>query len=317
MKSFIFALLLLCTPVLARTTINAIEYGSPNAITLTNLLSAVGETAEVEIVLDGGTWYIGTNVTFATNVFVRFVPGTYMYISNGMTVTISGAVDTAWCLKFEGPGAGLVAGPYLTHVRIPRWWGTNGTVIYGASALGSGSGNTPHYISTTNMTNIVVVLENNGQGLTNRVINGTNFFSKTPQRLFWAYKNGNQVIGTTNTDITFSNIQYNTEGLYLTNQACFINLYTGTYFFAGGVVVSSATDQAIALEITTNRAPLVGKVGFGNMDGSGRENQPSILSPFVHFDSTGIQVRIRAKAENGGGCPATNGTFFSGFFLGN
>lgn len=316
MKKSILALLLIASTAVARPSVNVLEYGPPTAGTITNVLDRVGTSAEVALVIKGGRWNIGTNFTTPTNVFLEMEPGAFFYIQTTNVITINGRMDNNWALKFTGPGANNILGTYTNYVRIPMWWGTNGTVRYGQADLGAGAA-INHSIAGTNMQTITMVLENDANGLTNRVLNGTNFFSKFPNRLFWAAKNGNQVIGTTNTHVTFSNTAYNLGGLYITNEGRFVNQYTGVYRFAAAMVVSGATDQAVHMSITTNWAPVVDRVTFANLDGSGRENQPSVETPYVFFDSTGVSVRVNVKLESGGGCPATNSTYFTGIFMGN
>ena len=73
---------------ITRSSIYASDYGDRNSTTLNSVLSKLG-TKETELVLDGGVWTITNDVTFASNICVRFEQGCWMNVYTGKTVTFN------------------------------------------------------------------------------------------------------------------------------------------------------------------------------------------------------------------------------------
>ena len=142
--------------------IMASEYGTRTGTTLTNIITQVGSTRKVNLILDGGTWDITNNVTFSKNIGLTVCPGSYMQVTSGVTVTFqTNDLVAGHYTVFSGLGlaTGTVTGTGKFIFLQPDW-GSNSWVN-----IGLGDVNTNVYVGVNDlgwrMTNAFPNLETN------------------------------------------------------------------------------------------------------------------------------------------------------------
>lgn len=102
------------------------SYGSDkNRTTLLNALSAIGPE-EIELIIPPGEWDLtGGNITFSSNITLRFLTGAHFNVPSGVNVEIEGAILAGSYQIFYGTGNVTV----FTYPQNNKWWGLPNELI--------------------------------------------------------------------------------------------------------------------------------------------------------------------------------------------
>lgn len=104
---------------------NAKDYGAKgdgktdDYSSLSTLINTTINGAQANIIFPAGTYIIGTNLIFPSNINVIFIQGAMLSPNTGITITINGAVDAGLYKIFTG--LGTTAGSFKV-TRIPVSW---------------------------------------------------------------------------------------------------------------------------------------------------------------------------------------------------
>lgn len=82
---------------------------------------------EVELVFPGGTYDVGSNVTFPANITLVFFKGARLNTASGITVTILGEIKAGHYQIISGNG--IIAGTVKVNYVLPQWFGAKGDGI--------------------------------------------------------------------------------------------------------------------------------------------------------------------------------------------
>ncbi len=87
--------------------------------TLQSLLTAIGTTNKVRVILRPGTWAITNDLTITSNICLRPVAGAKVTVSAGKTLTIQGPVEAGAYQWIYGTGTTTIS----TYPQDQTWWG--------------------------------------------------------------------------------------------------------------------------------------------------------------------------------------------------
>lgn len=259
----------------------ASSYGDRTGTTITNIVGQVG-SRYVNLILDGGSWTIGNNVTFPSNICVTVTPGSYLNISNGYVVTFqtNDLIAGHWPV-FSGSGT---ATGTANMVFRPSEWGSDTQYNIGSGDVSSNTfvhvndlsrrmitafpnlqTNTPTPV-TLSLSNILATA-NNAAGQS-----ATNFGSVSGSNATFTVISGgtlqlNSTLITSNQDFSIAVLGYpkivlttnmlsgSNAGGSLINLTSFTNAFDNnfnTVTSTGTIVASSHPYQAYIVDLQTN-----------------------------------------------------------------
>jgi len=90
--------------------------GDPSyGTTLQSAVTAIGGSQAL-LKIPAGSWSIGANLTVPANITLKPERGAILSIANGVTLTISGALDAGLYQVFSWTGTGAIS---LANAKIP------------------------------------------------------------------------------------------------------------------------------------------------------------------------------------------------------